>query len=205
MGAVLKLPQSPEIDFEQPSKHLRLRTRARIFSVIFNGLYWFVACGVAAMLLTVLFYHGRHIASGPEGFITWTGDTTNFPLPPGYHWLEELTLPYRLGFLFAGITQFGPAVMVMYHLRALFRLYAKGIVFAEENALAFKRMGQWLIIYAVTPFLSVEILTLIDLVIDRAWFHNTEIYSLGLGSILFVIAEVMRTAREIEQERDEFV
>ncbi|SRR5579859_2207506 len=187
-----------------PLRHERLRKRGRILAAVFGGVFWFVAVSVAAMLVGALFYKGHSAAFGPEGgWVTYPGPID--PLPPGYIFMSDLAFPYRLGMLFAGITQFGPAVLVMYHLRGLFRLYAKGIVFAQENARAFKRMGQWLIVYAVTPFISVKILTLLDLVIDRAWFHNTEIYSLGLGIVLFIIAEVMEAGREIEQERDEFV
>jgi len=187
-----------------PLRHERLRKRGRILAAAFGGIFWLVAASVAAMLATALFYRGHSAAFGPEGgWITIPGPIDK--LPPGYTYLADLTLPYRLGMLFAGVTQFGPAVMIMYHLRGLFRLYARGIVFAQENARAFKRMGQWLIVYAVTPFLSVKLLTLLDLVIDKAWFHNTEIYSLGLGIVLFIIAEVMEAGREIEQERDEFV
>jgi len=202
MGILLNF--RPVADLQAPPRHQRLRRRSLILSAIFNGLFWFVAASVAAMLLMDLFYHGHNVAFGPEGGqISIPGPVD--PLPPGYVWWSDVTLPYRLAGLFALITQYGPAVMVMYHLRGLFRLYAQGIVFAEENARAFKRMGQWLIAYAVTPFLSVQVLILIDLAIDRAWFHNAELYALGLGCVLFVIAEVMEAGREIEQERDEFV
>ena len=150
------------------------------------------------------FYRGHSAALGPEGgWITIPGPID--PLPPGYVFVADFTWPQRLGCLFALITQYGPAVMIMYHLRGLFRLYAQGIVFAEANAHAFKNMGKWLIAYAVTPFLSVNLLILLDLAVDRAWFHSDEIYGLGLGIILFIIAEVMEAGREIEQERDEFV
>lgn len=204
MGAVLKLPPIPEIHIEQPPKHLRLRKRSRILAAVFNVIFWLCAASNLAMGLMCLFYHGHSVAFGPEGgLISIPGPVEN--LPPGYVYWSDVTLPYRLGGMFALVTQFVPATLILMHLRGLFRLYAQGIVFAEENAKAFKQMAIWLIAYAVTPFLSVKFLTLIDLVIDRAWFHNTELYALGLGSILFIIADVMQTAREIEQERDEFV
>jgi hypothetical protein len=203
MGAILKLPPIPEIRIEQPPKHLGLRKRSRILAAAFNGLFWFCAAFDLWAFVMVLVYQGHHAAFGPEGGII--GYPEPATLPPGYIFFSEITLPYRLGLEFALITQFVPATLVLMHLRGLFRLYAQGIVFAEANALAFKRIGQWLIVYAVTPFISVQILTLLDLVIDRAWFHNTELYALGLGSILFVIAEVMQAGREIEQECDEFV
>lgn len=203
MGALLKLPPLPQIQIEQPPKHLRLRKRSRILAAAFNGLFWLCVAYDVVMVLTVLFYQGHNLIFGPEGGnLDYPARTT---LPAGYVYWADVTLRFRIGALFAGITQFVPATMVMLYLRGLFRLYARGIVFSEENALAFKRMGVWLILYAVTPFLSVEFLTLIDCVIDRNWYHASELYALGLGSILFVIAEVMQAGREIEQERDEFV
>jgi len=202
MGIILNF--QAVADTPQPLRHERLRKRSRILAAAFDGLFWLVLASVTAGLLASLFYHGHNMAFGPEGGLIQIPRPIE-SLPPGYVYMADLALPYRLGMLFAGITQFGPAVMVMFHLRGLFRLYAKGIVFAPENARAFKRMGQWLIAYAVTPFLSVKTLTLLDLVIDRAWFHNTEIYSLGLGIVLFIVAEVMEAGHEIERERDEFV
>jgi hypothetical protein len=202
MGILLHL--RPSADLQPPPRHQRLRRRSRVLAALFSGLFWSIAAGVAAMALMDLFYQGRSVAFGPEGGLVTFPKPVD-PLPTGYLWWSDVSLPYRLGGLFALVTQYGPAVMVMYHLRGLFRLYARGIVFAEENAHAFKRMGQWLIAYAVTPFLSVKMLTLLDLVIDRAWFHNAELYALGLGVILFIVAEVMEAGREIEQERDEFV
>ena len=204
MGILLNFRQIADLRIETAPRHQRLRKRSRILATVFNGLFWFVAANFVLMLLADLFYRGHSAAFGPEGgFVSIPGPID--PLPPGYRYMADFTWPQRLGGLFALITQYGPAVMVMHHLRGLFRLYAQGIVFAEENARSFKRMGQWLIAYAITPFLSVNILILLNLAVDRAWFHNAEIYALGLGVILFIIAEVMEAGREIEQERDEFV
>jgi len=202
MGIILNF--QPISDVPQPLRHERLRKRSRILAAVFSCLFWFVALDFVVMLLMDLFYRGHNVAFGPEGGLVTLPAPVD-PLPPGFIYMADFTLPQRLGGLFALVTQYGPAVMVMYHLRGLFRLYARGIVFAEENARAFKRMAQWLIAYAVTPFLSVNILILLDLAIDKAWFHNAEIYSLGLGIVLFIVAEVMEAGHEIEQERDEFV
>ena len=111
----------------------------------------------------------------------------------------------RIGGVVALLMQFGPAILVLANLRGLFRLYAAGTVFARENATRIKRIGLWLTAYAVAPFLSVELLTLIDCVVDRAWFHVVEVQALVLGGILLVIAQVMEAGREIELDRDGFV
>ena len=204
MGILLHFRPIGDFQAQLPPRHQRLRQRSRVLAAVFTGLFWFIAASFAVMALMDLFYQGHNVAFGPEGGLVTLPKPVD-PLPPGYLWWSDVTLPYRLGGLFALIAQYGPAVMVMYHLRGLFRLYAQGVVFAEQNARAFKRMGQWLIAYAVTPFLSVKLLSLLDLAIDRAWFHSAEIYALGLGVILFVVAEVMEAGREIEQERDEFI
>ena len=204
MGAVLKLPPVEQTIVEQPPKLLTLRKRSRILAAIFSGLFWACAAFDLWAAWMALFYSGHHVAFGPEGGLMNTKAIET--LPPGYmYWDDNVALSYRLGGVFALVTQFVPATMILFHLGGLFRLYAKGIVFAEENAKAFKLMAIWLIAYALAPFLSVHVLMLLDLAIDKAWYHNTELYALGLGCTLFVIAEVMRTAREIEQERDEFV
>ena len=204
MGALLKFQPIAKPRVETPLRHRRLRRRSRVLAAIFTGLFWFCAAGVAAMIAVDLFYQGHNVAFGPEGgLISIPGPVD--PLPAGYLWWSDVGLRFRLGGVFAVLTQFTPAVMVLAELRGLFRLYAAGTVFAEANAKHFKRMAIWLIAYAVTPFLSVSFLTLIDCVIDKAWFHNAELYALGLGFVLFVIAEVMEAGREIEQERDEFV
>ncbi len=203
MGALWTLPPLQEIHIEPPPKHLSQRTRSRILAAAFNGLFWLCAAYDVVMVRPALFYQGHNLIFGPEGGnLDFPARTT---LSPGYVYWSEVALPFRIGAVFAAVTQFVPATMLMLCLRGLFRLYARGIVFAEENALAFKRMGLWLILYAVTPFLSVKLLTLINCVIDRNWYHETELYALGLGSILFVIAEVMQAGRELEQECDEFV
>jgi hypothetical protein len=66
-------------------------------------------------------------------------------------------------------------------------------------------MGQWLIVYALAPFLSVQLLILLECAADRTWFHLVEVQALVLGGILLVIAQVMEAGREIEQDRDGFV
>jgi hypothetical protein len=205
MGKLLTMtPVAHSAELVQPV-HQRMRTRSRIFVWLFTAVLWLASVITAALMLGALFYTGHHVAFGPGGGILSFGDTRSDVLPPGYVWWGDVALRFRLGGFFAATFQFMPAVLVIDNLRGLFRLYAAGIVFSDENAGRFKWMAIWLIAYAVTPFITVQLLIVLDCAIDTMWFHSAEIYAFVLGCVLFVIAQVMEVGRAIEQERDGFV
>jgi hypothetical protein len=181
--------------------HRRIQARSRFFAVLFAGLLWLLIGATAALVLAALFYSGSHVFVGPEGVTITLGNGQ----PAGTTPLASLAARFRIGGAMALIAQMGPAILVLANLRGLFRLYAAGTVFARENANHIKQIGLWLIVYAVAPFLSVQCLTLLDCVVDRAWFHLVEVQALVLGGILLVIAQVMEAGREIELDRNGFV
>jgi hypothetical protein len=187
-------------DAERPI-HRRIQARSRLFAMLFTGLLWLLVTGTAALVLGALFYSGSHVFIGADGVTITFGDGKPADMAP----LASLAVRYRIGGAVALVAQMGPAILVLANLRGLFRLYASGTVFARENANHIKQIGLWLITYAVAPFLSVELLTLLDSVIDRAWFHLVELQALVLGGILLVIAQVMEAGREIELDRNGFV
>lgn len=197
-------PMSLAHETDHPA-HQRIRARSRVLAVLFTGLLWLVAASTSILMLGALFYTGHHVAFGPEGGDIILGDTSHYVLPAGTVWWGDVGLRFRLGGFVAAAIQFVPCVLVLANLRGLFRLYAAGTVFAPENARRFKQIGAWLIAYAVMPFLSVQLLILLDCAIDTAWFHAAEIYALVLGCILFVIAQVMEVGQAIEQDRDGFI
>jgi hypothetical protein len=182
--------------------HNRIRTRSRLFAALFTGLLGLSILMLTVMVGFVLFYRGTHVWADATGL--WIGNPPKVP-SPDFVSFASLAWRFRIGGLFALVAQFTPAVMVLANLRGLFRLYATGTVFARENATHIKRIGLWLLAYAVAPFISVEFLTLIDCVVDRAWFHMVEVQALVLGGILLVIAQVMEAGREIELDRNGFV
>ena len=196
------MPTVRDGDAEQPI-HRRIQARSRLFAALFTGLLWLVAALTAALVLAALFYRGPNVFVSAEGVDIAFGRT--LPTPAGAQSLGDLALRFRLGGTVALLAQFGPAILVLANLRGLFRLYAAGTVFARENATRIKQIGLWLIAYAVAPFLSVGLLTLIDCAVDRAWFHMVEVQALVLGGILLVIAQVMEAGREIELDRNGFV
>ncbi len=183
--------------------HRRIQARSRIFQHLFTGLLWLVTAVTALLVLAALFYRGDHVLVTASGVDIVLGPAP--AVPPDAISLGQMALRLRFGGAVALLAQFGPAILVLANLRGLFRLYAAGIVFAGENAGYIKRIGQWLIAYAVAPFISVQLLILADCAVDRAWFHLVEVQALVLGGILLVIAQVMEAGREIEQDRDGFV
>lgn len=205
MNKLLTMPSIPLTGAVERPAHQRIRAHSRVLAVLFTFLLWLVAALTGILMLGALFYTGHHIAFGPAGGDIILGDTSHYVLPAGTVWWGDGGLRFRLAGFVAAAVQFVPAVMVLANLRGLFRLYAAGTVFAPENARRFKQIGVWLIAYAVTPFLSVELLILLDCAIDTAWFHSAEIYALVLGCILFVIAQVMEVGQAIEQDRDGFI
>lgn len=201
MGMLLTLlPALGEVD--RPI-HRRIQARSRILAALFTGLLWFVTAIAALFVLAALFYTGHHVLVSAEGVEIILGSAPT--VPAGAWSLGDFPIRLRLGGVFALMVQFAPAILVLVNLRGLFRLYAVGTVFARGNALYVKHMGLWLLAYAVAPFLSVQLLILVDCAVDRAWFHVVEVQALVLGGILLVIAQVMEAGREIEQDRDGFV
>ena len=113
--------------------------------------------------------------------------------------VQRLSGALAIGFLAMPIT------FILFHLRALFRLYAEGIVFAPANARRLRFAGFGLILYALAPFVANRTILLAGVTADPAWLHFDEALALLLGGLLFVVAHIAAFGREIEQERDGFV
>lgn len=97
-----------------------------------------------------------------------------------------------------------PVAFICWHLRALFRLYASGIVFARENAAHIKRVGVWLVLWPAAK-IAANMLFQLAGGADKAWGKLVFLDSLVLGLIVLAIAQVMEFGREIEEDRAEIV
>jgi hypothetical protein len=153
----------------------------------------------AAIILIGLF--APHIYLAPENaYLVFGGDEPPAGAVPlsGEPWITRI----------AGVVDLAiatvPVALILWHLRALFGLYARGIVFARENAQHLQRIGLWLILYLPAKFVSNMIFQFAGGA-DKNWFHVAQVHALLLGAIVLVIALVMEVGREIEQERSEFV
>lgn len=93
--------------------------------------------------------------------------------------------------------------LALNHLRGLFVLYSRGIVFAESNIRHFKRFGMWLVVAAI----AVNVAGRLFVWTTHAPFSGTSNPALMvlLGAIIYVIAYVMQLGREADLERKDFL
>jgi len=191
-----------------PSDLRRMRLVSRALEILFLVLA--VATGLIAGALILAFiipYAGDHFAMGPAGgLVRWAPRLTHpIPLPPHYIAVSDMPVVQRLAHVPVGLLHAVPTVFLFWSLRRLFGLYAKGVVFAPDNARSLKHIGTALIVIALAPWLGHTFLNSLHLAIDKAWMHGSSIQELVLGAIVYVIAQVMQLGRELEEERSQFV
>jgi hypothetical protein len=178
----------------------RIRLGSRALVVLFTALAAaFVLAMTAAVVLLV--YPNDLVRIGPSGTYLGLGG----PGPTHTVAMGTLPLAHRLAFLPIALVRLAPSVAILWGLRRLFGLYARGIVFAAENARQIRFVGLWLAVDALVPFIEHLIQRGLGIEIDANWFHVVSLQELVLGALVFVIAEVMRVGHEIEQERAEFI
>lgn len=201
MSNIVNLPSGEAIsEIDNPIRRT-IRRRSRAFAGLFT-LALALAIAFAALLATAaLVYDGPLLAFGPGGIHVAPSPAEAARLLP----LSAFSFAQRLIGAFALTLLTGPPIFIFAHLRRLFQLYATGSVFAPANARRIKAVGLGLIAYSAAPFLANRAITAAGVTLDPVWFHVDEVEALIVGALLFVIADVMRFGREIEQERDGFV
>jgi hypothetical protein len=93
--------------------------------------------------------------------------------------------------------------LAVLHLRRLFDLYSRGIVFAEDNIRHIKRFGMWLVVAAIAINVAGRVFV---------WTTHAAIFGTSnaalmvvLGAMIYVIAYVMELGREADLERKDFL
>jgi len=203
MAQVLEMAEfagSVPAEAGQP-KYQKLRRQSRVLSVAISVLGILYLAVNAGLVIATPLINGDLVHMGPGAHAS-IGLGAGLP---GSVTLSSFSFAQRLAFALLLALRAAPIGAVLFNLRALFGLYAAGTVFARDNAVRIKRMGLWLILFAVTPFMIHEISVPLGNNFDGEWFHVEEVYALVTGAILYVIAQVMEAGHEIEQERDEFV
>lgn len=178
-----------------------LRPLSRALSILFTlfvgaSFLWIVAAFV------VIFFFADHVMVGA------VGANLTFPRPPADMpgMVRFSTQPFitRLAGFVDIVIAMIPVTLICLNLRGLFALYARGVVFARQNAMHLKRIGLWLVVWPIAKFVANMAFQLAGGT-DKAWAQLVFVYSLILGLIVFAIAQVMEFGREIEEERDSFV
>jgi hypothetical protein len=195
------------VDFSAPGAaahpaYRRIRLISRLLAWLFTGLLALDGLFVAVLTLAFLVpFTGQHLGIGPTGMLI----NGHGPLDAPYVPVSSLPLVQRLAHIPVGVINFAPPLVIFWNLRRLFGLYAKGVVFAPENAGCIRWIGAALVANAVAPFVGVQVLSALHLVIDHAWMHAYSLQELILGGVVYVIALVMQVGHEIEEERSQFV
>jgi hypothetical protein len=202
--------EAPEPD---PPPELR---RIRLVSHGLEWLFLLLAVGTTLIAGALIFdfavpYLGDQFAMGPTGgalrvFVPWGHPLhPHPPLPPHFIAVSDMPLVQRLFHVPVGLLHAVPMVLLFWSLRNLFGLYARGVVFAPDNARSLKHVGAALIVIALAPWLGHTFLASLHMAIDNAWLHGSSLQELILGAIVLVIAQVMQLGRELEEERSQFV
>jgi len=180
--------------------HHSLRLLSRALAVLFTIFAALQILWMLAACIGTLFF-SNHMLEGSAGAAIYAGKP---PVVPGMVLYSSLSAVTRGVGVIATAVAAAPFLMVFWELRGLFWLYARGIVFARENAVRLKRVGLWLISY---PFAKVAVHMLFRLAggLDKVWFHMEMVYALVAGLIVLAIAQVMEFGREIELDRSEII
>jgi len=198
MSVILLKPRAETLTATETAAQRRVRLGSRALAWLFTGLLGVSVAILVAALLAMLFYRGELLRIGPDNCYIGEG-------PPNSVAFGSLPLVHRLVYCGVGIVRATPIIMLFWSLRDLFRLYAGGKVFAPANAAQFRRIGIWLCAYALSPFACHLVLDATGYEIDRNWAHMASVQAFVLGLLVFVIGEVMRVGREIEEDREAFV
>lgn len=194
------------IDLANPSptgSEQRMRMLSRALVWVFNALLIFIGVTALTAFVVSLFFPA-YVEIGANGGELELHAFSPATLDPGMTWLAALPLSTRIAGIADVAIMSTPLAFVLIHLRGLFQLYASGIVFAKANAQRLKLIGLWLLAYPFAKFGANMLFQLFGGP-DRAWYSSLLFFSLLLGAIVFVIAQVMALGEEIERERAEFI
>lgn len=198
MTNVVEMPALQRAGPTPPHRGLRLLSWSLVVVfIVFAALQ--ILWVLAALIATVFF--SDHLVATETGFNVFTEKP---PVTPGMVlYSSQPVLTRAVGLIVIAITT-APILLMFWNLGGLFRLYARGIVFARKNAVHLKRVGLCLVAYPFAKFAGNMAFRLAG-GLDKAWFREELVYALVLGLIVLAIARVMEFGHEIEQEKDSFV
>ncbi|MGR4863430.1 DUF2975 domain-containing protein [Caulobacter sp. LARHSG274] len=200
MAAIIRLAsriRSTPKTTETPAQR-RVRLGSRGLEILFTALFGLCVLVALAAFATMLFYKGELVRIGPDNCYIGEGPANSVAF-------GSLPLIHRLVYVLVGVVRATPIIMIFWSLRGLFRLYARGQVFAPANAAQFRRIGVWLCVYALSPFACHLFLSATGYEIDKNWAHMASLQAFVLGLLVFVIGQVMQVGREIEEDREAFI
>ena len=201
------MSQAVVVDFivqaPRPSAALRrMRVVSRCLEILFLALTVGFAFVGGAVIFDFIVPYADVIADCPYG-----GLITIAPhvWPLDCLAIGNMTTAQRLAHAPCGLLLLMPILLLFWNLRRLFGLYARGMVFAPDNARRLKHAGAALIVLGIAPLMNHAFLAGLNLAINQIWIQASDVQELILGAIVYVIAQVMQLGHELEEERSQFV
>ena len=182
----------------------QVRRLSRPFMILLSIALSLVVLVQVSEIAAILVFHGGgawHASVGSSaagiGLSVWGKDQ-----PPGVA-LDSLSFGQRSALALLAALCATCAGLALLHLRQLFALYSKGVVFDEGNIRHIKRFGLWLAVAAI----MINVADRLFPVITGQPSHGFANAAMGLvyGGMTYVVARVMELARQADQERREFV
>jgi hypothetical protein len=183
----------------------RVRRLSRPFVILLSIALGLVVLVQVPEILAILFlFHGGdawHAAVGSSadgiGLSVWGRDQ-----PPGVA-LESLSFGQRSALALLAALCATCGGLALFHLRQLFVLYSRGVVFAGDNIRHIKQFGLWLVAAAIAANIAARVFFMVT----GQPSHGVANAAMAVvyGGMTWVVARVMELARQADQERREFV
>jgi hypothetical protein len=178
----------------------RLLTQSRMLSAAFLALFCLVLLLDVLIVSAFLLRLSAHAGMSGASFVI-DPDV----LPPYVTPIGRYSVPQSLLIsLLLGLRLF-PGLLILWHLRSLFRLYGQGQLFGVRSTAQIRRIAIALLAYAAVPVVT-HLALFWALISPRAFrWEIRQLDALVVGLVLFTVARVMQAAHAIERDRDGFV
>lgn len=186
----------------------RIRALSRPLSILITIALAIAVVVPAAQIVVILFFPD-HLGS-LRSDLSFEGWNVGLGLGPEPHHpgdpriaLESLGLEQRCAVAALAALCTACSALALIQLRALFVLYASGVVFAPDNIRRLKLFGLWLVAAAIAGNVSGRVF----MWVTHATVLTTANAALTvvIGAMLYVIARVMELGREADLERKDFI
>ena len=182
----------------------QLRRLSQPFVILLSIALGLVVLVQVPEIVAILFFHSggdfhAAVASSANGIglSIWGKDP-----PPGVA-LESLSFGQRSALALLAALCAACGGLALFHLRQLFALYARGVVFADDNIRHIKRFGVWLALAAIAINASGWLFHMVTG--EPSHGAANAAMAVVYGGMTYVVARVMELGRQADQERKEFI
>jgi len=191
MSTVVDLP--PPVSETPSPTDLKIRAAGRSLQPLFAVFFGLSVAGVAATVIQMVADGGEVLKVGPPLF-TLAADRTHVVI-------AYAPLGQRALYALLTLSRSMPLLAILWNLQHLLGLFAKGEVFSRGVAGAVRAVGIWLLLDAAAAQAWQAILTGRLVVEGRV----QGLWEPVLGVVVILLAHVLRSGREIAEDREGFV